>query len=261
MTWLHTLERRLGFIAITGLARILVGFTALVFGLAWLVPGFISMLNLDPGRILHGEVWRLVTYIFIPSTLSPLWVLFALWFLWWIGEGLERAFGPFRLTLYFFIGMLGTTAAAFFVGSEFSNRMLMASLFFAFAHFYPDEIIYVLFILPVKIKWLAWVFGALLLVGLFVNSNAYRVALVAAFVNYLIFFGPEMIYAARHRSEVSSRRRRYAQSSRSETEPLHKCAVCGATELTDPNLDFRVSRDGEEYCIAHLPQTQRAGPG
>ncbi len=258
MTWLDKLEKRLGFIAIPGLTRILVGFTALVFGLAWLMPGFISILNLDPGRIRHGEVWRLFTYIFIPPTLSSWWVLFALWFLWWIGEGLERAFGPFRLTLYFLVGMVGTTAAAFFLGSEFSNRMLMASLFYAFARFYPDEVIYVLFILPVKIKWLAWFFGAFLLVGFFMNSNSYRMSLIAALSNYLIFFGLEIVYQVRHRHEVSSRRRRFEVQSRSETEPLHKCAVCGATELSDPNLDFRVARDGEEYCVAHLPKAESA---
>jgi membrane associated rhomboid family serine protease len=256
MAWLDKLERRLGFIAIPRLTRILVGFTALVFGLAYLTPGFISVLDLDPARIRHGEVWRVVTYIFIPQTLSPWWILFALWFLWFIGDGLEQAWGAFRLTLYFLVGMIGTTAAAFFFGARFSNSMLFASLFYAFARFYPDQVIYILFILPVKIKWLAWVSAAFLLLGFFVNSNSYRMALVAAFVNYLIFFGPEIIYEARHRGEVSARRKRFARSSRGEAEPLHKCAVCGATELSDPNLDFRVARDGEEYCTAHLPRAQ-----
>ena len=180
MAWLDKLERRFGFLGIPGLARILVGFTALVFGLAWLMPGFTSVMELDPARIRHGEVWRLFTYIFIPQTLSPWWILFALWFLWWIGEGLERAFGPFRLTLYFLVGMIGTTAAAFFFGSRFSNGMLLASLFYAFARFYPDEVIYVLFILPLKIKWIAWAMAALLIVGFLLGSMSYRAALVAA---------------------------------------------------------------------------------
>lgn len=256
MAWLDKLERRFGFLGIPGLARILVGFTAFVFGLAWLMPGFTSVLELDPARIRHGEVWRLFTYIFIPTTPSPWWILFALWFLWWIGEGLERAVGPFRLTLYFLVGMIGTTAAAFFFGGQFSNRMLLASLFYAFARFYPDEVIYVLFILPLKIKWIAWAMAALLIVGFLLGSMSYRAALVAAFGNYLIFFGPEIIYQARHRHEVSTRRRRFESDSRSDIEPLHKCAVCGATELTDPNLDFRVARDGEEYCISHLPKPE-----
>jgi membrane associated rhomboid family serine protease len=255
MTWLDKLERRFGFLAIPGLMRIVVGFTALVFTLVWLNPDFRFALNLDPARIRHGEVWRLVTYIFLPQTFS-FWIILVLWFLWFIGDGLERAWGAFRLTLYFFVGMIGTTVAAFFFGSNFSNGMLISSLFFAFARFYPDEVIYILFILPAKIKWVAWVSAAFLLLGFVMNSNSYRMALVAAFSNYLIFFGPEIIHQARHRTEVSVRRKRFESQARSETEPLHKCAVCGATELTDSTLEFRVARDGEEYCIAHLPKAE-----
>jgi membrane associated rhomboid family serine protease len=256
MNWLDRLERRFGFLGIPGLPRILVGFVALVFGLTWFLPGFTSMLTLDPVRIRHGEVWRLVTYIFIPQSTSPLWILFALWFLWFIGDGLERAWGSFRLTLYFLVGMIGTTAAAFFFGGNFSNSMLITSLFYAFARFYPDVVIYIFFVLPVKIKWVAWAMGALLFYGFFVGTNSYRLALVAALSNYLIFFGREIFYEARHRRGVSARRRRFEVDSRSEAEPLHKCAACGATELSDPNLDFRVARDGEEYCIAHLPRAE-----
>src|SRR4029453_15421692 len=183
MTWLDKLERRFGFLAIPGLTRIIVGLTALVWGLIWLNPDFRFALVLDPPRFLLGEVWGLSTYIFLPQALS-LWVILALWFLWFIGEGLERAWGAFRLTLYFLVGMIGTTAAAFFFGARFSNGMLLVLFFFAFARFYPDEIIYILFILPVKIKWLAWIMGAFLLFGFVVNGLSYRMALVAAFANY-----------------------------------------------------------------------------
>ena len=260
MTLLDKLERRFGFLGIPGLIRIIVGFNALVFVLVRLNPDFVSVLNLDPARIRHGEVWRLVTYIFIPQTFSFLWIVFVLWFLWFIGDGLERAWGSFRLTLYFLVGMIGTTVAAFFFGSNFSNGMLIASLFFAFARFYPDDVIYILFILPVKIKWLAWVVAAYLLLGFVLRPNSYRAALIAAFANYFIFFGPEIIHQARHRHEVSTRRRRFEDHSRSTDDALHHCAVCGATELTDPNLDFRVASDGEEYCMAHLPKAQTPAP-
>src|SRR5438552_11671577 len=114
--------------------------------------------------------------------------------------------------------MIGTTIASFFFGSNFSNGMLIASLFFAFARFYPDEIIYVLFILPVKIKWLAWIFAAFLLLGFVLNSSSYRAALIAAFANYFIFFGPEIIHQARHRHDVSTRRRRFEANLRSAEE-------------------------------------------
>jgi hypothetical protein len=90
------------------------------------------------------------------------------------------------------------------------------------------------------------------------GSNSYRAAMVAAFANYFIFFGPELFRQARHRQEVSSRRKRFEDSARADAEPLHKCAVCGRTELSDPDVEFRVARDGEEYCMDHLPSAQTA---
>jgi membrane associated rhomboid family serine protease len=264
MSFLDALERRFGWLAIPGLIRIVVALTALVYLLTFLNPDFLSLLSLDPGRILHGEVWRLVTYIFIPrgigqpgTLLQPLWLVFALWFLLFIGDRLEHAWGPFRLTLYFLVGMIGTTVAAFLFGAQFSNMTLASSLFFAFAYFYPDEVIYLFLILPVRVKWLAWIWAALLLFGFLSSANSYRMALIAAFANYLIFFGPDHVRAARNRQQVASRRRRFEKTERQEEEALHRCATCGATELSDPNLEFRVSRDGEEYCLAHLPSAAK----
>src|SRR5438552_17261550 len=144
MTWLDKLERRFGFLSIPGLIRIVIGFTSLVYVLVYLNRGFESFLTLDPVLILRGQVWRLITYIFLPQTFSPLWVLLALWFLWFIGEGLERAWGPFRLTLYFVLVMIATTIAAFFFGSNFSNGMLTTASFLAFVQFYHDQVIYIL---------------------------------------------------------------------------------------------------------------------
>src|SRR5204863_8403284 len=103
----------------------------------------------------------------------------ARWFVLFIVEVVERAWGSFRLTLYFVVGMIGTTIARFFVGGNFSNGMLITSLFFTFARFYPDDVIYILFILPVKIKWLAWIYAAFLMLGFFLGPNSYRAALIA----------------------------------------------------------------------------------
>jgi membrane associated rhomboid family serine protease len=265
MTWLNKLERRIGFIAIPGLVRGVVVLTALVYVLTVLSPHLLSILDLDPARIRQGEIWRLITYIFIPSAparpgavVSPLFVVMALMILWSIGDGLEAAWGAFRLTVYFFVGMIGTTVAAFFFGAPFSNSMLAASLLFAFAWFYPDEVIYVFFILPMKWKWVAWITGAFIAFQFVGGPISVRLAIVCALSNFFIFFGPEFIQRLRHRQEVTTRRKRFDVQTRTEAEPLHKCATCGATELSDANLEFRVARDGEEYCVPHLPSATPA---
>src|SRR5207302_10081066 len=134
----------------------------------------------DAERICHAYVWRLITYVILPPTDSFLWVFLLLWFLWFIGGGLEQAWGAFRLTLYFIVGMIGTTVAAFFFGARFSNSMLYASLFFAFARFYPDQVIYLFFVLPAKIKWIAWISAVFLLFGFVVSTNSYRMSMVGA---------------------------------------------------------------------------------
>lgn len=113
--------------------------------------------------------------------------------------------------------------------------------------------IFFLYILPLKVKWIAWIYAALLLFQFIVGSMALRSAMLVAFANYFLFFGRDIVTEARQRRETSERQQRFEADRRSPAEPLHTCAVCGATELTDPNLEFRVARNGEEYCIPHLP--------
>jgi hypothetical protein len=250
------------------LIRYVVALNALVYLLAQYNPYFADALNLSPYRIIHGEVWRLVTYIFIPqygSGLFPGWlnVIMYLYFLWWLGNGLEHALGSFKLNLYYFTGMLGITVAAFFFGAGFSAFLLNASLLFPFAHFYPDEVIFLMYILPAKVKWMAWITAALLVYRLVhellmfgVLDVSYGASLVVALANYFIFFGPEMYRNARLRQQVAVRRRKFEEAKVPDSATLHECVVCHRTEVTHPDMDFRVARDGHEYCREHLPARQ-----
>jgi len=258
MSVLDKLERRIGFIAIPGLFRYIAALTAVVFILYMVDPRYLMLIDLDIDLIRQGQVWRLFTYIFIPALggFFPAWLnaAFTVLFLIWVGDRLEEAWGAFRTTLFFLIGMIGTTIAAVVFGARFSNTMLYSSVFFAFARFYPDIVIFFMYILPLKVKWIAWIYGALLLYQFVTGTMALRSAIIVAFANYILFFGRDIINDARQRREVSDRKERFeAATRRGPAEPLHRSAACGATELTDPNLEFRVSRNGEEYCIPHLP--------
>ena len=253
MNLIDSLERRFGRFAIPGLVRMIVALNALVFICGKLNPAMLLYLNLNTDAVRHGEYWRLLTYILIPGTNSYFWILFALAFLWMIGDGLESVWGAFRLNLFYAIGMLGTTVAALFFGADSSNTMLNLSLYFAFAWFFPEMEVYVLGILPVRIKWLAWIMAAWLLLQFAGGSISFKMALLASLANFLIFFGPEMFAMARQRRTVAGRRKEYAKASVAEDEPLHRCVVCQRSDISNPELEFRVARDGNDYCMEHIP--------
>jgi len=266
MSWINRAEAKFGHIAIPGLPRIIVGFNALVFLLYNLNPYFLQYLTLDPDMVMKGQVWRLVTYIFIPSFggFLPGWLsaAFYLLFLWFVANGCEEAFGPFKFTWYYLTGMIGITAAAFFFGGNFSNILLNTSLLFAFARFYPEVVIYLFYVLPVKVKWLAWFTAAVLILEFLGGSMEYRIGLIVALANYFLFFGPGLVAEARQRNEIAARRRRFEQEARTtDTEPLHRCAVCDRTEISAPQLEFRVAKDGQEYCMEHLPKPSEVAKG
>ena len=266
MSLLDRLESRYGRFAIPGLIRYVVALNVLVYILAKLNPAFLFALVLWPPGILHGEVWRLVTYILIPqfgSFILPEYISAAMymWFLWWVGSGLEHALGSFRFNVYYFTGMIGITLASFMeayifgeVGGSFAAALLNTSLLFAFAHFYPDEMIFIMYVIPAKVKWMAWIAAAGMLYYALHSGLSYLVSLAVALANYLLFFGPEIYRNARTRQQVSERRRKFEEAKASGDETLHKCATCHRTEITNPELDFRVARDGQEYCTEHLPK-------
>ncbi len=264
MRWLQTLELKFGRFAISQLPTYIAGLSLVVFAIQKTInPYFFDILDLRPAAVLHGEIWRLATYLLIPSTggfFTPDWfnVTFYALFLIWIGNGLEHAWSSFRLNVYCLLSAAGITVAAFFFGANFSHGMFFQALFFAFARYYPDTWIRIMFILPVKVKWLAWLDAASLLMTFFTVPSS-RMAIIAALACYLIFFGKEIVIEARLEHATTRRRQKFQRDSREDVpEAMHKCAVCGRTELEAPNLDFRVSRDGEEYCVEHLPRPAAA---
>jgi hypothetical protein len=255
MRWLDRLEQKLGFLAFPGLIRIVVAFQALVFILEAVNPGFIHFLDFNRDAVFAGQIWRVFTFVFIPPAmgwLGPLGVLIALYFIWFLGEGLEEAWGAFKLNVFFLVGILGAGATAMAVGQADSSPLL-ASILFAFATIYPDFQILLFFILPVKIKWIGWLSLFFVVIGFMAASFAIKALILVSFGNYFLFFGPMLWRKFRSRQEVAGRRAEYERHSIPKSETLHQCAVCKKTEASDPELEFRVAADGEEYCEKHLP--------
>ena len=244
------LERRLPWLATPGLLKAVVVLNALTFILITIDPAYAGVLALIPEKILHGEVWRLVTYIFVPETQSFFWIIFALLFLWFLSSVLEEAWGPLKLNVFYLVGMAGCTVAAFFFGGGPSNTFLNLSLFFAFATIAPDYEIFLFFIVRLKMKYIAWVMAGLMLMQAVALPMAAKMAMIASLANYLLFFGPGFIRGALRRRHDAGRLRKFRAESE---DSLHRCAACGRTELTAPDLVFRVADSGEEFCLEHLP--------
>jgi membrane associated rhomboid family serine protease len=232
------LERRFGRFAISNLTAFIVFGMAIVFVLAMSRQDVLSRLVLDMSAVRRGEVWRLVTYLFVPQSTSVLWIVFSLMWLWMLGSGLESEWGAFKLNVYYLLGMLGTTFAAVLTGHALGNYYLNLTLVFAFATLAPDYEV-LLLVLPVKMKWLAWLSVAFLAHDFLFGDWAVRAAIVAAMGNYLLFFGPHLVALARGKQRESAQAARRTASRPAPAVAVDRaCALCGARE--GDGADIRV---------------------
>ena len=224
-----------------------------------------SALAFDAAAVLRGQVWRLVTFVFIPQS-SGLWLFLFLYFYYFVGSTLEREWGPGRFTIYYLTGMLMTviygfityfvTGRSYFMTSNYINL----SMFFAFATLFPDNIVLLFFIIPIKMKWLA-VIDALYFVYDIV-ANLGRLGMMSflplvAILNYFLFCGADLFYSVLPRKRTQRRNtvdfKREVRKIKYETKNknyTHKCAVCGRTDADYPDLEFRYcSRCAGYHCF------------
>jgi hypothetical protein len=249
---IERLERSLSRFAISGLIRYVVALNALVFILVTIEPNYAGALELNRAAILHGELWRLVSWIFLPTTLDYFWIIFYLMFTWWLGDLLEGTWGTFRLNAYYFLGMALCIGSALVFGASGGNLFLNLSLFLAVATLDPNlEIL--LLIIPVRIKWVALISLIYPVFVLLFGPLAAKMAVVMCLGNYLIFFAPAYFQGTLAAHKTRERRQRFEASKLPADAALHACVVCRATERTHPDAEFRVASDGNEYCSEHLP--------
>ncbi len=252
MNFVSRLESRFGRFAIPGLVQVVAVLQLLTLVLVYASnaearAAFVAFLELDPERLLRGEVWRVFSYIFIPRSFQLIWALIGAIFLMWIGRGLDEAWGPFRVNLYVIGGMLGLTAGALIFGYKGDGLFLFQTLLFAFAMLYPNEEIMLFFVIPIKVKWLA-IFGAAMLAFMVLASPGMFWQVLFANLNFLAVFGPSFLKQSAERAKAMERRSRFDSAQLPEGAFFHQCHVCKKTEVDDPALEFRVTAEGEEIC-------------
>lgn len=258
MSWLNKLERTLKRFAIPNLMYYIITLNFITFVLNQMSHGkMLDLIVLDPARVMQGEVWRLISFAFIPPSYSLIFFALVLYFYYIIGQGLEAEWGSFRFNLYYLIGVLSTIGAAFIAGTLATSSYIYLSLFLAFAFIYPDYEIRLFFILPIKIKYLAWL--SLAFIGytvVFSPRLIDKLVAIAPIAGYLIFFGRDLWAQASLKRTVNKNRRSFtAKMNEARPESFHRCTVCGKTELTDPKMFFRYCSTCEghyEYCEDHL---------
>jgi hypothetical protein len=257
MSFLDKLERALGRFAIPNLSIYLVVgqvFVLLATMLRVLDPRTIVFL---PAFALAGQWWRAVTFMFMPpfpgSTVGYVFLAFGWYLFYLMGSALEGYWGTFRYNVFLFLSYALTVGLAFITpGAVVTNVFILGSVFLAFAYLNPDFELLIFFILPVKIKWLAliaWIGNIVLFVR---GDMATRLQIAAAVATFVLFFGADIL-----RSGRAARRSRAhaAAAKREEAEPRHRCYVCGKTDVSNPELDFRYCSKcaGDQcYCPEHI---------
>ena len=252
MRLLDRLERKLGRYALPRLTTVLAIGQALVWSVAVNQPQFLQKLVLVPELVMHGEAYRLVSFLFVPPSLDWL-ALFGVYLFYLMGSALESTWGDFRYNVYILIAYSATLVVAWcYPENPATGTFIGGSVFLAFAYLYPDFTIMLFFILPVKVKWLAlltWLgFGYTMIFGGW-ESRALAFTGVA---NFFLFFGTSLYHKARHGKRKMER---HIQAIRDERKAFHRCTVCGITEKEDRHMDFRYCskcHGNREYCAEHL---------
>ena len=281
MNFLNKLERKFGRHAITGLMKYIIICYIIGYIIEFVAPRFMSFLTLEPYMIFHyGQVWRLVSWILIPPQTNIFFAIIMMIFYYQLGTVLEQTWGSFRFNVYIFGGMIFTVLGAILMyflmgqqvlGGYFSTYYINLSIFLAFAVCYPDMKVMLYFIIPIKMKWMAIVYAALAVASAISSGWVARVAILASLLNFIIFFlltRNMKAYSPHEMKRKRDFRRQMGQSGmggrttnagngRSGQGQItrHKCAICGRTELDDPNLEFRFCSkcDGNyESCQDHL---------
>ena len=266
MGLINTFERRFRWLAFPSLLRGLAIIHFVVILLLMMRPQIGLAMTFDWAKILDGEVWRVISFLFLSvsapvegtapgfSSFSIFFAFISLMIAFLFNDALEHAWGVWRTSAYFYGVALGQIVANIFLSSvglyphPEGGMYLYLAAFFAFATLFPNHSFMIMFIIPVKV-WILAALSGLLIVVSALGSLPFAIFVILTFLPYLWWAVPVAIRNGRNRSAIAKRRVDFQSKSRaSERGSFHRCKQCGATEISHPDLEFRVAEDDEEIC-------------
>ena len=228
-----------------------------------------SLLYFDRSLILQGQIWRLITYPLTYRIDSLLLMMVSLLCYYSIGRAMENIWGTLRFNLFYFTGVVMMDVYCMLFGGTASVTYLNLSLFLSYATLYPDSQFLLFFIIPVKARLFALFDLAIVVLDLFTQSFPYNFFSVISLANYFLFFGSDVLNVLPLSWRINARRLfkkqpvqqkkakviqfdagSYEATKAAPKAPYtHRCTICGRTDISNPELEFRYcSRCKGYYC-------------
>lgn len=266
MGFLEKLERKIGRYAIKNLMLYLTVLYSIGFAISLInIEIYYNYLSLDIPKILSGQVWRILTWTLYAPDQSIFFGAIMLYLYYNLGSNLERVWGSFRFNLYMFMGYFLLIVGAFVLYAIYGDFVsyypltpdsLNMSIFLAFAVTYPEMSFYVYFVLPIKAKYLAFVYLLIEVYSFITGGVITKASIGLSLLNFVIFYLlTRNWYRISPKNVARQVKFKKAAKIRPTGESIHKCAVCGRTEKDDDTLEFRFCskcKGNLEYCSDHL---------
>jgi hypothetical protein len=262
---INKLERKLGFKGIPDLPLYIVAGQVLLFFAMQSQPEFYNWTILSRQHVFQGELWRLLTFVFIPPTTNLLFAVFAWYIFYTMNVALEAEWGNCKLTIFLALGYFATILGTLCGGSGIvDNRFFLASTFLAFASLHPTYELLLFFVLPVQIKFISLFTWALYLLAWLSGGAEQKITIMAGILSYVVFFGESAFLTVKQWIRKKSFQQKQANSSLSKGGTLsveknkrytRKCSVCGITDEDDSDLEFRYCTKcagSPCFCLPHL---------
>ncbi len=296
-------EQKFGKYAIKNLTVYLIGGYVIGYLIYFFNKDLYATLTFNPYEILHGQVWRIITWVVTMPESLGIFTIIMLFLYYSLGRTLEQTWGSYRYNVYLFSGFLFTIVGAFilyfvllYTGIPIMNQGMVleganrtiamgqviamytstyyinVSIFLAFAATYPNQELLLYFIIPIKIKWLGLVYVIFMGIDVFSTFRSQGIIsgilvlsmIIFSLMNFLIYFfftrkkmgiGGVTFKQRKRKTQYKQKVSQAQAHSRYKNGARHKCAVCGRTDLDNPNLTFRFCSKcsgNKEYCEDHL---------